>query len=105
MEIEQIAFEVSPGPPSREVRVNFGILSGREASTAEIDELGRLLRPDLTDVTIVAETRYEIGPVSEASVYLVRIELPNGTAEMADLVVKTATFWARMCVAERPAPV
>jgi hypothetical protein len=108
----QIAFSVAPGRGGIEVRVNFGLVAGREATVAEIDELARMLRPDLGDVTIVSETRHEIGLAAEAEVHLVRVELdparmPSGgdaRAELVETVVDVADLWVRLCVADRPAP-
>ena len=45
---------------SPELRINFGVFAGRSATPAEIDELARLLLPELGDVTIVAEDRREL---------------------------------------------
>lgn len=112
MQVEpEIAFVAETERPGIEVRVNFGMLAGREATAPEIDELGRMLRPELGDVTIVSETRHEIGPITEAAVHLVRIEvaadeIPAAAnhAALSATIVDTARFWARMCVAERPAP-
>jgi hypothetical protein len=105
----EIAFCVlEDAQPGLVVRVNFGILAGREATPAEIDELARLLGPDLGELSIVAESRHEIGNGVEAAVHQVRIEvedeaLPAGASreELCDRMVERAGFWARMCAAER----
>src|SRR3954449_2707954 len=97
--------------PGLLIRVNFGILAGREATPAEIDELARLLRPDLGEVSIVAETRHEIGRGVEAAVHQVRIELDadalpadeDARTELCGKIVDRADFWARLCAAERHA--
>jgi hypothetical protein len=108
----EIAFcHVDAAAPGLEVLVNFGIYAGREATAAEIDELARLLRPELGEVSIVSETRHEIGRAVEAEVHQVRIEvtaaaLPadeDGRDEFSGRIVETASFWARMCAAERHA--
>jgi hypothetical protein len=108
----EIAFTVPGERPGIEVLVNFGLVAGREATPAEIDELAMMLRPEVGDVTIVSEVRHEIGRSSEAAVHLVRIEvdaspLPPAGKErdgLSGMIVDTARFWARMCVADRPAP-
>src|SRR5205085_7797619 len=64
-------------PPGLEIRVNFGVFAGREATPAEIDELAAGLLDKVGEVAIVAEDRHEIGPHSEAEVYQVRIEVPT----------------------------
>ena len=56
-----MAFVVSEHEqPAIEIRVNFGILAGREATPAEIDHLAGRLLDEVETVTIVAEERHEI---------------------------------------------
>ena len=43
----------------REIRVNFGVLSGREVTSAEVEELARELHDRLDGFSIVSEQRYE----------------------------------------------
>lgn len=109
-----LAFPVrSPEQPGLEVRVNFGMFSGREATAAEIQELGAELLPEIGHVEIAAETRYEIGPESEADVHQVRIEIPQDAlpaddfevGELAGRLVAIAERWARGCIAERHAEI
>src|SRR5206468_4526480 len=83
------------------VIVNFGIVAARAASPAEIDELARLLRPEVEDVSIVSEERHEIGGSAEASIHQVRLEVEDAgvpadeTREgFCDRLVEIATFWA-----------
>ena len=102
-----VAFAVAHAdPPAIEIRVNFGILAGREATPAEIDELGRALLAIVPDVSIVAENHYEIGRAGEAVVHLVKIELdtpPNERLEQE--LVEAAASWAESCAAERRAAI
>ena len=113
MQLEpRIAF-VAPevDAPILDVRVNFGVLAGREATPAEIDELARALVPDLPDLTIVCERRYEFGAHSEAELHQVRIAIPPAsllaTGRDADdtcrLVLDRAERWARACAERRHA--
>jgi hypothetical protein len=95
-------------PPGAVVRVNFGIAAGRAATPAEIDELARLLRPEVDDVTIVSEERHEIGGAAEGSILQVRIEidedqLPDGEdrGTFCDRIAEVAGFWARLCAHDR----
>jgi hypothetical protein len=96
-------------PPALEVRVNFGIFAGREATAAEIDELAAQLLEKVSSVSIVAEDRHEIGPHSEAAVHQVRIEigadsLPeerSSREELGGRLIETAERWAHACIAER----
>ena len=96
-----VAFATSPDTPPVEVRVNFGMFAGREASPAEIDDLARQLIPEVGDVTIVREERHEISDESEGSVQQVRIELTDEQTEAADRIVAIAERWANACIADR----
>jgi hypothetical protein len=96
-------------PPALEIRVNFGMFAGREATAAEIDELGAALLDKVTLVAIVAEDRHEISDHSEAALHQVRIEVSGGELpddeheldEMRGRLVETADRWARTCIAGR----
>ena len=109
-----LAFPVRrPEPPGLEIRVNFGVFAGREATAAEIQELGAALLPEIGHAEITAETRFEIGPESEADVHQVRIEVPGESlpdddfliGELAGRLIAIAEPWARGCIAERHAEV
>ncbi len=109
-----IAFvEESSDPPGLEIRINFGIFAGREATPAEIDELAVQLLPEVHDVSIVSEQRHEIGEDVEASLHQVRVEvaaeqLPASEAEIRALtgrLVAAAERWARACISDRHAEV
>jgi len=46
MQVENvIAFAVDQDPSGLEIRVNFGVFAGRDATSAELEELGKLLVP------------------------------------------------------------
>src|SRR3954470_3246838 len=98
-------------PPAIEVRVNFGIFAGREATPAEIDRLAEWLLDEVGDVSIISEERHEIDAHAEASVHQVRIEVAAediGDVDKGDLeerILERAEHWARLCVAERHAEV
>jgi len=96
-----IAFATSPDTPPLEVRVNFGMFAGREATPAEIDDLARQLIPDVGNVTIVREERHEISEESDGAIQQVKIELEAGDAQLVDKVVALAERWAQACIAER----
>lgn len=109
-----LAFAVrAPEQPPLEIRVNFGMFAGRQATAAEIQELGAALLPEIGTAEISAQTRYEIGPESEADVYQVRIEVPEDAlptgdfqiGELAGRLVAVAERWARDCIAERHAEI
>jgi hypothetical protein len=96
-------------PPGLEVRVNFGIFAGREATAAEIDQLAGDVLAKVSSVSIVAEDRHEIDAHSEASVHQVRIEIgpdsvpeeQRGREELAGRLIETAERWAHACIADR----
>jgi hypothetical protein len=109
-----LAFPVRlPEQPGLEIRVNFGMFAGREAMHAEIEELGSALVPEIGIAEISSETRYEIGPDSEAEVHQVRIEVPSEAlpaddfeiGELAGRLVTIAERWANGCIADRHAGV
>jgi hypothetical protein len=96
-------------PPALEIRVNFGMFAGREATPAEIDTLATALGDKVTELTIVAEERHELSAHSEAIIRQVRIEvsgteLPSGEHELDELrgrLIETAERWARDCASDR----
>ncbi len=96
-------------PPGLEIRINFGMFAGRQATAAEIEELAKVLLPKVGDVSIVSEERHEIGEESEASVHQVRIEvgedqLPSdehARGELRGRLLELAERWAQECFSER----
>jgi hypothetical protein len=98
-------------PPVIEVRVNFGMYAGRDATAAEIDRLGEWLLDEVGEVSIISEERHEIDAHAEASVHQVRIEVAadgmNGHSrdEVEQRILERAEHWARLCVAERHAEI
>jgi hypothetical protein len=95
--------------PAIEVRINFGIFAGREATPAEIDRLAEWLLDEVGEVSIISEERHEIDAHVEASVHQVRVEVasdrvPADPVERAAIearIVERAEYWANLCVAER----
>jgi hypothetical protein len=96
-------------PPALEIRVNFGMFAGREATAAEIDDLAAELLDKVGEVAIISEYRHEIGRHSEASAHQVRIEvgadeLPGSEPEVDEFrgrLIEACERWARECIAER----
>ena len=93
-EVVPIAFLDDEG----DIRVNFGMFSGREATQAEIDDLARILLERIPTVTIVSEHRTVADRGMEASVHQIRIELDGAEA---DGPLRLAEAWAETCIAER----
>jgi hypothetical protein len=96
-------------PPAIEIRVNFGVFAGREATPAEIDRLAEWLLDEDGELSIISEERHEIDAHVEASVHQVRIEVasdrvPAAGAErdaIQERILERADHWARTCVADR----
>jgi hypothetical protein len=96
-------------PPGLEIRINFGMYAGREATPAEIDELGRELLARVREVSVISEERHEIADTSEVQLHQVRVEvpaddLPDDEHELDELrgrLVEVSERWARSCIAER----
>ena len=96
-------------PPALEIRVNFGVFAGREATPAEIDQLAGALLDKVTEVAIVAEERHEMSAHSEASVHQVRIEvsgnelppLDQDVDELRGRLIEVAESGARRCASQR----
>ena len=96
-------------PPALEIRVNFGMFAGREATPAEIADLATELLDKVTEVAIVAEARHEITMHSEVALRQVRIEvsgdkLPDDEHELDEMrgrLIEAADRWARECIAGR----
>jgi hypothetical protein len=108
-----IAFPAAADAGGLDIRVNFGVFAGREATPAELDELARELVADVGEVSIVAEQRHEVSEDAEAAVHQVRVEVdgalvPEDAAEREELtrrLVAAADRWARSCIADRHAEV
>jgi hypothetical protein len=86
--------------PALVVRVNFGVLTGRQVTPAEIDDLARDLRDFAHSFEIVSEERHEFGGDREVSLHQVVIEVADGDDVAMD-VVGTAERWARACYEAR----
>jgi hypothetical protein len=106
-----IAFAARTEPPGLEIRINFGVFAGREATPAELDDLARELLPDVGEVSVVAEQRHEVSEDSEVALHQVRVEisgdrLPTELEDAEELETRLlagAERWARLCIADRHA--
>ena len=85
-----------------DIRVNFGMFAGREATQAEIDDLANALLEEVDAITIVAEQRTIADREAEASVHQIRIELNEDDPGRPLLI---AEQWAAARVAERHAEI
>jgi hypothetical protein len=108
-----IAFATEQEPSGLEIRVNFGVFAGRDATTAELEELGRLLVPEAGEVSIVAEQRHEMSDGAEVVLHQVRITIPpervppEGAEQKAftEKLVGLAEIWARQRIHDRHADI
>jgi uncharacterized protein YbcI len=98
-DLAQIAFLDEAG----DIRVNFGMFAGRDATQAEIDELAHDLLAEVQAITIVAEQRTIADREMEASVHQIRIELGEDADTQRPLLITER--WAEACVAERHAEI
>jgi len=114
MQIEHtMVLPTTTEPPGLELRVNFGIFAGRDATAAELDELAKLLVPQVGEVSLVSEERHEIADGTEVVLHQVRIEVPSDRLPadaderdaLEEKLVSTAEFWTRACVADRHAEI
>jgi hypothetical protein len=102
-----IAFRVPPHErPTLEVRVNFGMYAGRNATAAEIDDLARSLRTELLTFSVIAEDRHQFGDDVEMALHQVVIEVEHQNAgalsdDARERVVEMANRWAAACIASR----
>src|SRR5213596_902132 len=114
MQVEEaIAFAVEQEPAGLEIRVNFGVFAGRDATTAELEELGRLLVPEAGEVSIVGEERHDLADDVEVVLHQVRVALPPDAVpddpaekkEFCERLVTLAEIRARQCINERHAEI
>ena len=114
MQVEEaIAFAVEQEPAGLEIRINFGVFAGRDATTAELEELGKLLVPEAGEVSIIGEERHELTEDVEIVLHQVRVAIPpeavpGDRAErraFCERLVTLAEIWARQCINERHAEI
>jgi hypothetical protein len=112
MQVENaIAFAVEQEPAGLEVRINFGVFAGRDATSAELEELGKLLVSEAGEISIVGEERHEMSEDAGVVLRQVRVSVapdnvPGDLAErrkFCERLVTLAEIWARRCISERHA--
>ena len=114
MQVENvIAFATEQEPAGLEILVNFGVFAGRDATQAELEELGKLIVPEAGEVSIVGEHRHEMSEDVEVVLHQVRVTIspenvpPEGPERKAfcERLVTLAEIWARQCINERHAEI
>jgi hypothetical protein len=104
---QAIAFRVREREqPALEVRVNFGVFAGRNATQAEIDDLAGVLNEEVGAFAILAEERHEFADGVESSVRQIVIEIPAEDAgsdidELGGRIMLRAEQWAADCIRGR----
>jgi hypothetical protein len=95
-----IAF-VRPAPDgATEIVVNFGLLSGREATLAEVDRLARRLCDAMPEVRVHAVRTHDMDASSESVVHQVVVEAGTRPDAVEKLRAVCET-WASECAEER----
>ena len=94
------AFVRSTADGRVDVVVNFGPLSGREATQAEVDRLARRLLTVVGDVRVHAVRTHDMGPDRETIVHQVVVEA-EASADRAEAVREICEDWALDCAEER----
>ena len=87
--------------PTLEIRVNFGVFAGRNATQAEIDDLARALHPEVGTFAIVAEERHHFGGDVEASLRQVVIEITDEAPGREARVLELTERWATEAIHTR----
>ena len=104
---DAIAFRVfDHEPPALEVRVNFGVFAGRNATQAEIDDLAGVLNAEVESFAILAEERHEFANDVESSVRQIVVEVaPEFAGDdvdgLSERILACAEQWAAACIHER----
>lgn len=82
------------------VVVNFGVLSGREATQAELDRLALAFRRAGAgpEMTITAERRQDYGQDFEGVTHQVRVMLGDSPSELVEAICRG---WALDCAEDR----
>jgi hypothetical protein len=114
MQVENaIAFIAEQKESGLEIRVNFGVFAGRDATTAELEELGALLLPEAGEISIVGEERHELADSVELVLRQVRVAVPPECVPddapereaLRERLVGLAEIWARRCIDDRHADI
>jgi hypothetical protein len=110
MQVEEaIAFVTDEHVAGLQIRINFGVFAGRDATTAELEELGKLLVPEAGEVSIVGEERHEMAEGAEVVLHQVSVavppeQIPDDLGErraLCERLLGLAEIWARQCINKR----
>jgi hypothetical protein len=110
---DTLTFRAEPGEPAEiEIRVNFGVFAGRQATDAEIDDLAGDLLHLVRRASVVSVRRHELENGSEAAVHQVKVSVdpedalePADRDALAERLLALVDAWARRCIELRHADV
>jgi len=94
------AFLRSASDGATEVVVNFGLLSGREATLAEVDRLAARLCEVIPEVRVHAVRTHDMGRGAEGVVHQVVVEVGPALSD-AETLRAICETWATECAEER----
>jgi hypothetical protein len=100
MAIDRDEFPVAFADEAGSIVVNFGVLTGREATQAEMDRLALALRQGGAgpDMTITAARRQDYGHHFEGVSHQVHVEVPGAPASWVEAICGA---WAMSCAEDR----
>jgi hypothetical protein len=98
--IDRDEFPVAFADETGTIVVNFGVLTGREATQAELDRLALALRQAGAgpDMTITAARRQDYARHFESVSHQVRVEVPGSPASWVEAICGA---WAVSCAEDR----
>jgi hypothetical protein len=99
--MDTVAFLGNCNGSQIEVVVNFGLLTGREATLAEVDRLAGSLSTEADELEIVAARRHEYGHGREGVVHQVEVSTTAVDAQQAERIRSLCEQWAADCAADR----
>ena len=95
-----IAFLRPASDGATEIVVNFGLLSGREATLAEVDRLARRLCDVIPEARVHAVRTHDMTHGAESVVHQVVVEAGPGEGD-AETMRSLSEDWAKECAADR----
>ena len=101
--IDRTDFPVAFAADDGTVVVNFGLLTGREATQAELDRLAFALRRGGAgaEMTITAARRQDYGPHAATVSHQVQVSLSSASRPPTSWVEAVCAEWAMSCAEDR----
>jgi len=103
MTVDHVGVPVAFSADDGSVVVNFGLVTGREATQAELDRLALALRRGGAgdEMTITAARRQDYGPRPETVSHQVLVSLAGSSPPPAAWVETMCDGWVRDCAEDR----